>query len=280
MASKFKRVHSGMSKIEVAYFQEKNANKFKSTVQDHKELSSFVQRVVAQAGSQLRTCQRDLATHGYLNPSQCDHVRQKMAQFRNKIEPTETATVKSVKPPKGLKEYARKIALENAQEPHPELVQASASSNHIGEAGQKLDAVYLQVVRSYRHGYGSKYGSHGKRAYTVIMEDGDKNQIVYRGDSVLMTGLRRADVVYISATIKGHDVYEDSKNMGYPVKQTLLHYPEVHEVFPKAATSLLEDEPTYTETTELPKPKLKVTPVQFNAVKRDQGARITVSRAS
>jgi hypothetical protein len=95
----------------------------------------------------------------------------------------------------------------------------NASRQHIGRVGQKLDLEL--TIKKIIELEGLQFGGYHGFTYIYIMEDADKNVVIYKGNSAAFSTVDEGSTYRFTATIKVHGVRDG-------VKQTIIQRPKIN----------------------------------------------------
>ena len=180
---------------------------FPQVVSDAGSLTVFLSEHQFESGTHLKSLQDFLTTNGYLYPSGVKAVRDEM--YAPPVVKTQSHAPEPVK-----------------QEMDPVVIEASQSSKHLGQTGQKA-ILSLTLLHEFNwKGYSSKK--------TIVFTDKAGNQLVYRGGARQLLDLNRGDVVKMSFTVGEHQMYSGDHPQ-YPIAQTEINRPSLLAILEHAA---------------------------------------------
>ena len=211
---KFRHVVAGMDESVKSTILESNRELFTATYEDCDSLVAFLELGGFENGSSLFSIQQFYARNQFIQPSQIAIVRDAM------MAPPELESAQSSETSQPL-------------EAHPDIVQASAESHHVGVPNQQI-AGEVEVIFIQPHKRSSN------RTVTFKTLSGD--QLVYRGGGKYVSQLNKGDVIRMTAYIKA-DPFEMYAKRGleqYPIAQTAIERVEVLSYVAYAAPAATE----------------------------------------
>jgi hypothetical protein len=197
---KFRHVVAGMDESVKSTILESNRELFTATYEDCDSLATFLGLGGFENGSSLFSISQFYARNQFIQPSQVAIVRDAM------MAPPEIESAQASETPQ--------------LEVHPDIVQASTESHHVGVPSQQI-AGEVEVIFIQPHKRSSN------RTVTFKTLSGD--QLVYRGGGKYVAALNKGDVVRMTAYIKA-DPFEMYAKKGleqYPIAQTAIERVEV-----------------------------------------------------